>query len=223
MKRTIHVVLAPGSTAPEAAVAALRGLSAALVDATTGGLRLDTAVDGPLTMNATRPDGSRIVGLVSADAPSDGENTRLREVLAAAGLGSWSYDVEQDIPLDYALTWPDGEASPGVRQVTLLARKPDLTTEQFMAHWHGVHGPLALEVHPLWRYDRNRIMAASTGAPAFEGIVGLHFRELEDVTDVMRLYGGDKRNIRRISEDVMSFIDMSTITVTVMQETVLRR
>jgi hypothetical protein len=52
--------------------------------------------------------------------------------------------------------------------------------------------------------------------------VSLHFRELEDVTVPLRLFGSVE-NMRAIQKDVASFIDMAGISVTVTRERVLLR
>jgi uncharacterized protein (TIGR02118 family) len=94
--------------------------------------------------------------------------------------------------------------------------------DEFIGYWHGTHTPLAIEVHPLWRYVRNVVRNTLTeGAPRYDGIVELQFRSTEDVTDSGRFYGGKPENVQRIATDVRNFIDFETIDISHMSETVL--
>lgn len=187
-------------------------------------LVLDTAMTGGQSMNTRRADGHELAALVSLRF-QQADLAKTREVLDhLQGTGALveGYRVEQDVPRDYERDWALGERSPGVRQLTLLRPKPGLTYDDFFTHWHQRHGPLALRIHPIWRYDRNVVHEALTeDAAPIAGIVALHFRELLDVTDPLRMYGGDTANIRVIFDDVSKFIDMKTIVVALMHERVL--
>ncbi|HXX48826.1 MAG TPA: EthD domain-containing protein, partial [Myxococcota bacterium] len=100
-----------------------------------------------------------------------------------------------------------------------------LGREEFIARWHGSHTPLSLEVHPLWRYVRNAVARPlSAGAPPYAGIVEEHVRELADLTDPARFYGGAERmaaNMRRILEDARSFLDLERVASVVTSEYIL--
>jgi hypothetical protein len=188
-------------------------------------LSIDVALppDSGAALNAKREgDGAILSGLVSATLAERGDALAMMGVLDPTGKYVDGYAVSQDIPRDYERTWELGTPSPGVRQVTFLRPKPGLAQADFMEHWHGKHGPLALEIHPIWRYDRNAVLNGLTEhTPSLAGIVALHFRELADATDPKRLYGGDDANMGRIYEDVRSFLDMSTLRVMLMREHVL--
>ena len=95
------------------------------------------------------------VGIVGL--PGSGKTTLLQHI---------ALTVARKRQRDYERTWALGAPSPGVRQLTLLRPKPELGDDDFMAHWHGVHGPLAMRIHPIWRYDRNVVEAAVTGSAA---------------------------------------------------------
>lgn len=188
-------------------------------------LTIDVALppDSGAALNAKREvDGAILSGLVSVTLSDSADALALMNVLDPTGKYVDGYAVSQDIPRDYERTWELGTPSPGVRQVTLLRPKPGLAQADFMEHWHGKHGPLALEIHPIWRYDRNAVLNGLTEhTPPLSGIVALHFRELLDVTDPSRMYGGDTANMGRIFEDVSSFLDMKTLRVMLMREHVI--
>lgn len=138
----------------------------------------------------------------------------IEAVLAKSGFFVAVYGAETAVPVEYDRTWGEGELSPGLVQLTFLRRKAGLDDDAFYAAWHDVHTPLAMEIHPLWRYARHTVREVLTeGAPPFEGIVELHFRHDEDVTDPLRFYGGSTENAKRIAQDVRSWIDFGTIEV----------
>ncbi|MGF2949914.1 EthD domain-containing protein [Microbacterium alcoholitolerans] len=75
-----------------------------------------------------------------------------------------------------------------------LRRRSDLTREQFLEHWHGIHADIArrgASVLGAVRYIQNHTAAlpindalrASRGAPeCFDGVVELWFNSVEDVS-----------------------------------------
>src|SRR5690606_34379826 len=71
-----------------------------------------------------------------------------------------AYLIQVAVARDYARDWPLGERSPGLKQISLIYKKPELDVEAFVRHWHLIHTPLALEVHPLWRYLRGVVVEA---------------------------------------------------------------
>lgn len=179
----------------------------------------------PSAMARTRSDGAELSALVSVElrphATADEAQT-LAKILDPSLRQIAGYVVDEALPADYEKTWPDGECSPGAKQVTLLRRKPGLSDEEFLHRWHDVHTPLAMEIHPLWRYNRNVVKAAVTpDAPDYEGIVELHIREKETLLDVMKFFGSPQ-NIQRIAQDVTQWIDMERIEVYNMSEYVLK-
>lgn len=171
-----------------------------------------------------RDDGSTVAGLVTVRLERDGEAPAYARVLEGAGAHAAGYAVREAIPLAYeSRGWPDGETTPGAKQVTLLRRRPDLAEDEFLRRWHEVHTPLALEVHPLWAYYRNVVESALTsGAPAYDGIVELLFREERDLVEPMRFFGGDPGNIRRILEDVKRWLDFDAVEYYGMRETIVK-
>lgn len=171
-----------------------------------------------------RDDGSTPAGLVSVRVE---KHEQARETIRALdpALGHVAgYAVRESIPLAYdERRWSDGEATPGAKQVTLLRRRPDLPEREFLRRWHEIHTPLALSVHPLWAYHRNVVESALTpNAPAYDGIVELMVREVRDLTEPMRFFGGKTENVRRIVDDVRKWLDFDTIEYYAMRETILK-
>ncbi|MEL6179999.1 MAG: EthD domain-containing protein [Myxococcota bacterium] len=175
-------------------------------------------------MGDKRPeDRARVSAVVEFEAASDDHAKALGVLLDEGGTLSAGYCVEHAVVRDYTREWTDGTPSPGAVQMTFLRRKPGLDDDAFVDHWFNTHTPLALSIHPIWRYNRNKVLHAITdGAPDFDGLVGLHFRALDDITNPMRLFGGKMENMQVITEDVSSFIDMPAIVVNVMTEHILK-
>jgi hypothetical protein len=126
------------------------------------------------------------------------------------------YLVTESVPRDFdRRDWPDGARCPGAVMISVFPQPARLTREAFIARWHDSHTPLALEVHPLWRYVRNVVARGLTpGAPELAGIVEEHVREPLDLLDPIRFYGGPERaqrNMSRILEDAKSFLDLEHV------------
>jgi EthD domain-containing protein len=65
-----------------------------------------------------------------------------------------------------------GRRSPGMNQVTCVARKPGLDYAEFTRIWHGDHRAVAIETQSTTGYVRNEIVRALTpGAPPWTAIV----------------------------------------------------
>ena len=217
----LAVLWRPADVSGEQFAVALDGRARELATS-TGDLAIN-AVDGPRSpISRKRGDGTRIGGLVSFEVADAAAAIAIGRQLDARGDHHAVYAVDRAVPVEYQRSWPTGTPSPGIKQVTFLTRKPGMTDDEFITYWHGTHTPLAIEIHPLWRYVRSVVKEPLTaGAPRYEGIVELHFRSTEDITDTGRFYGGRPENPARIAADVRNFIDFDTIDIAHMRETVL--
>ncbi|HMF82688.1 MAG TPA: hypothetical protein VKI01_05390 [Acidimicrobiia bacterium] len=151
-------------------------------------------------------------------------------VLGGAASRMAGYLVTESVPLAYERrTWPDGERSPGVKQITMFDKRAGIDDAQFFARWHGSHTPLTFEVHPVCLYVRHAIARPVTdGAPRWRGIVEEGLREVEDLTDPMRYFsaGGSadtlEHNVKRVMDDVSSFLDLDSVESYPAAEYILR-
>jgi hypothetical protein len=116
-----------------------------------------------------------------------------------------AYQVNEVVQRDYERTWPAGEASPGVKVVCFVQRRPDLSHDAYSEHWRTRHGPLALAHQPgFWHYVQNHVVDRLTdGTPVFDGIGELHFRTATAVHDGM--FDSDE-GARLIWEDTERFM-----------------
>lgn len=96
---------------------------------------------------------------------------------------------------------PLGARTAGVKMFCPLRRRPDLTHEQFVAHWQTVHVPLALEHHPhMSRYVTNLVdQRLSCDAPDWDGFA-------EITIDPTQPLFGSPEGERIIRDDIGRFI-----------------
>lgn len=132
------------------------------------------------------------------------------------------YLVTESILRDYEeRDWAPNEPSPGIALVTTFPKPDSIDDETFYARWHGSHGPLSLELHPLTRYVRNAVARVLTpGAPAFRAIVSESVACAADAADVEVFYGGHE-NRKRIVADLLSFAEIESMSTVVMREFIL--
>ncbi len=170
-----------------------------------------------------RHDGAAVGALVSTLLEDPQDAFPCARVLDPTEAWVAGYVVEEATPLPCApRRCAEGTRTPGVKQVTLLRRRPDLSWDDFIWHWHEVHTPLALEVHPLTGYSRNVVSEAlSESAPAYDGIVELSFAAHEDLSDPERFFG-EPGNAQRIVDDVRKWLDFEAIEYYAMSEYVIR-
>jgi uncharacterized protein (TIGR02118 family) len=142
-------------------------------------VELYAPIDGGDTFGLALPDGARVVGV---------------------------YAVEEVVQKDYERTWSAGEASPGVKLLCSITRRPGMTHDDFLAHWRNNHGPLAVQHQPgFWHYVQNHIQEPLTEqTPYLDGIGVLHFRDADEIFTAM--YDSDEGQ-RLIVEDTERFLD----------------
>ncbi|MBK5287103.1 MAG: hypothetical protein JJE46_01425 [Acidimicrobiia bacterium] len=114
--------------------------------------------------------------------------------------------------------WADGERSPGVVMVTLLRRPATMSSEDWIAHWHGVQSPVSESMQPRMRYVRNAVARPITaGAPPIEGIVEEAWPSPEHMTDPMLFYCADgdadlmRSNLSAMLDSVTAFLDLAEL------------
>ncbi|HTO70561.1 MAG TPA: hypothetical protein VMR31_11925 [Myxococcota bacterium] len=173
-----------------------------------------------------RDRGPEFAGVVSFWLGSVDDRTGHESLLRDSAATAAGYLVTESVPRDFdRRTWPNGARSPGVKLVSVFPKPDRLGRDEFIARWHGSHTPLSLEVHPLWRYVRNAVARPLTeGAPPYAGIVEEHMRELADLTDPARFYGGAdemQANMKRILDDAKSFLDLERVASVVASEYIL--
>jgi hypothetical protein len=145
------------------------------------------------------------------------------ERMAADGAYLFSamhgYIVDEVVHRDVPRAGPLGQPSPGVKQISLLRRRPDLDATEFRRVYEHEHGPLTLREHPgLWRYIQNFVVDAVTpDAPPLDAITERHFRSEDDFrTGSYR--NDDSRRV--LNDDSARFIDRSSVISVLTRETI---
>jgi hypothetical protein len=182
-------------------------------------------------MSAVVPDrdGDKVGATVGVWLDSLDHRNQHEAILGTAAERMAGYLVTESVPLAYQQrTWPDGERSPGVKQITMFDKRADIDDSQFFARWHGSHTPLTFEVHPVCLYVRHAVARAVTeGAPPWRGIVEEGLREVQDLTDPMRYFSASspeelERNVKRVMDDVATFLDLESVESYPTAEYILR-
>jgi len=160
-----------------------------------------------------RRDRLAVVSLWDEAAPEEAA-ARWNVLLQAEGAAA-GYRVDESAPRAYRRDWPAGHDTPGGSMLTLLHRRDGLTDAEFLRRWHDGHSHLALDVHPLWNYVRNVIVApVLPGSPPLCGIVEEQVRTRGELLNAVQFFGGWLRmvpNMLRVLIDVRRFLDLGAL------------
>jgi hypothetical protein len=116
-----------------------------------------------------------------------------------------------------------------VKLIFCLRRRADLTREQFLEHWSGVHAAIGVagadelgavryvQNHTLTHPLNDSLQSSRHSPPAFDGVVELWF---EDIGSVQRTFTdeGARRVIRDLAKDELEFVDLATSPIFVVEE-----
>ena len=144
------------------------------------------------------------------------------EALAAHARRIAGYLVAESRPMDHRP--PKGERTPGMCQVTCIAKLPDLAYDEFTRIWHEDHKQVAIETQSTTGYVRNEFVRALTpGAPdGWIAIVEETF-PIGALTDPKVFYDASsdeelKANLDRMMTSCNRFLDMGPLEFTHMSE-----
>jgi hypothetical protein len=125
------------------------------------------------------------------------------------------------------MTYPRqrGERVEGMKQITCIARRPDISVEEFHRIWHTDHRDVAIETQSTFGYVRNEIFRALTpDAPmSWSAFVEESF-PIEALTDLKVFYDNVESdeellaNSTRMIESCNRFLDLEPMEVTYVSE-----
>lgn len=104
----------------------------------------------------------------------------------------------------------------------LLTRRPDLSHEEFLAYWHGTHGPLIRDDPALSRhvetYHQHPLTpeAGRLGLDSFDGITVQTFRDWEAFWAF-----ATQPESAAMNADMANFLDVAKLQVTVTADPVV--
>ena len=148
-----------------------------------------------------------------------GRVDELSDMLAAIGEVGLYRSATRDCRR-HRVTWPDGQATPGVGMIFGVRRSADQTPSGFHAHWADVHQPLALRHHlGMWDYRQVSLVEPLTdGSADYDGFAIVQFPTEADMRS--RFFDSDEGK-RVIREDAARFTDGTASDLVVMGEHVL--
>jgi len=109
--------------------------------------------------------------------------TVLKEIVEAYAkeLALSIYSVNEREDFGFQRVWSLGEQSPGMKMISLITRKREMSEEEFDQYWSNRHRQKALSYEiPLWRYQQNKIINYLEDSRPFDGISLLHFKQKID-------------------------------------------
>ncbi len=136
--------------------------------------------------------------------------------------GIAGYLVVESRPLVHAM--PKGKRTEGMKQISCVTKRPDLSDEEFIRIWHGDHRKVAIETQSTFGYVRNEIFRPLTpGAPmqwtAFvEESFPIGARDDPHVFYDAKDEAGYKKNFKRMMDSCGRFLDHGPIEVTFVSE-----
>lgn len=137
---------------------------------------------------------------------------RFSDLLQNAASSVSGYEVEEAYPVPYVRAWRDGAPTPSPILLTMLQKKPGVSSDEYIRRWHDGHTPLSLQIHPLWYYQRNVIRQPITAeAEHSDGIVLEACRTAGELLNPARFFGGALQmlpNMLRVANDIRGFLDM---------------
>jgi hypothetical protein len=132
------------------------------------------------------------------------------------------YLVVESRPLVHEM--PRGQRTPGMKQISCVTKRADLSQDEFIRIWHEDHRKVAIETQSTFGYVRNEIFRPLTeGAPMqWTAIVEESF-PIEALSDPHVFYDAKSEaeyqaNFKRMMESCGRFLDHGPIEVTFVSE-----
>lgn len=142
--------------------------------------------------------------------------------LAAHVRGIAGYLVCESRPMVHER--PTGERTPGMKQISCITKRADISQEEYIRIWHGDHRQVAIDTQSTFGYVRNEIFRALTpGAPdQWDAFVEESF-PMGALTDQKLFFDsttqeGYEKNFKIMMDSCARFLDHAPIEVTFFSE-----
>lgn len=143
--------------------------------------------DSMMTLTTLDPPVSAVVSIWTQQYYGAALLTAL-ELLAAECQESAAYLVTESVPMPGPDVAPSAR-TPGLANVALLRRPPDLDVATWLQRWHVDHTPVAIATQATFGYTQNTVVRALTpDAPPIDAIVEELF-PIEAVSDLHAFFG----------------------------------
>ncbi|MCP4904703.1 MAG: EthD domain-containing protein [bacterium] len=197
------------------AVPAMR--EAGAMEITVFGADADVAEGSPI-----RQVDPPIRAMVSFWLEDAGDRGSAEAALAGHVQGLAGYLVCESRPMVHEM--PKGERTPGMKQISCITKRADLSQEEYIRIWHGDHRQVAIDTQSTFGYVRNEIFRALTpGAPdRWDAFVEESF-PMGALTDQEIFYDAKtheeyETNFKIMMDSCGRFLDHSAIEVTFFSE-----
>lgn len=178
--------------------------------------------DGPVAEGRPiRNSDPPVRALVSFWLQSIDDRGPCEAALEGAGRRLAGYLVCESRPLVHERV--PGARSPGMNQVTCIARKSGLSDDAFFDYWTTEHKRVAVETQATTGYVRNVVVRPLLpGSPAWDAIVEETF-PIEALTDPKVFYAAPddatlRANLERMMQSCQRFLDFGPMECTHMSE-----
>jgi hypothetical protein len=128
---------------------------------------------------------------------TEGEPGGFSELLAGTAERSTGWEVAERTPLVPPPT-ADGQRCPALAQIGFLRIPADLTADEWLHRWQGLHTSVAIQTQATFGYVQNRVLRAVHGTDRVDALVEELF-PMAAMTDLHAFYGsgGDDAELRR--------------------------
>ncbi|MFK7898777.1 MAG: hypothetical protein AB8G23_23290 [Myxococcota bacterium] len=172
--------------------------------------------------NPVRQVNPPIRAMVSFWLEDAGDRGPSEEALAAQVQGLAGYLVVESRPMIHEM--PLGKRTEGMKQISCVTKRADISQEEFISIWHHDHKQVAIETQSTFGYVRNEIFRALTpDAPdQWTAFVEESF-PMGALTDQHVFYDAKdqaeyQKNFETMMESCARFLDHSAIEVTFVSE-----
>jgi hypothetical protein len=180
----------------------------------------DAVAAGPFQIRRSEPPIRAAVSFWLSDAA---DRVAAEDALRAHAEALAGYLVVESRPMVYARK--KGERVEGMKQITCIARRPEVSVEDFTRIWHNDHRDVAIETQSTFGYVRNEIFRPLTpDAPAqWTAFVEESF-PIEALADLKVFYNNAKSdeelqtNSTRMMDSCNRFLDPEPMEVTYVSE-----
>jgi hypothetical protein len=140
-----------------------------------------------MTLTTLDPPVSAVVSIWTQQYYGAALRTAL-ELLAAESQELAAYLVTESVPMPGPDVAPSAR-TPGLANIALLRRPPDLDVATWLQRWHIDHTPVAIATQATFGYTQNTVVRALTpDAPPIDAIVEELF-PIEAVSDLHAFFG----------------------------------
>jgi hypothetical protein len=180
----------------------------------------DAVASGPFQVRRSDPPIRAMVSFWLEDAA---DREPAEEALRQHSQNLAGYLVLESRPMIYPR--PIGERVEGMKQITCIARRAEVSVEEFHRIWHTDHREVAIETQSTFGYVRNEIFRSVTpGAPMMWAAFVEESFPIEALTDLKVFYNHVETdeelqvNSSRMMESCNRFLDPAPMEVTYVSE-----